>query len=228
VSRFAETPNFGLHLLRMSFLDEAGARTVPLRNEWISSELPGAGAAQVPSRWIALPRVGNVVVHQNTQVLPRAWLATHALVLPDDTKISAIRTGLLPDGTPWEPRRTVLLDRPLSINLPGVPSPDQIAEIVRYTPNRVDIATFSPTASLLVLTDNHYPGWFATVNDKRTPLLRVNYNLRGVLLEPGQHVVRFFYRPKSVLRGLLVSCLSALFLAFWCNWGRKKLERATT
>ena len=226
VSRFPDTPNFGLSLLRMSFIDDPTAKTVPLRSEWISSETPGAVAsAQIPSRWIALPRVGNVVIHQNTQVLPRVWLAAQALAVPDDTKLSIIRTGRLPDGSSWDPRRTALLDRNPAITLPEAAQPGQIAEIVRYEPNRVDIATLSSSASLLVLADNHYPGWFATVDDQRAPVLRVNYNLRGIALDPGQHVVRFFYRPKSVLRGLLISSLSALFLVVWCNWGRKKLEQ---
>jgi hypothetical protein len=228
VSRFTDTPNFALSLLRMSFIDEPAARTVPLRREWMSSAVPGAAtAAQIPSRWIALPRLGNVVVHQNTQVLPRVWLAAHALAVPDETKLSIIRTGLLPDGSPWDPRRTALLDRNPAISLPEAAAPGQIAEIVRYAPNHVDIATLSSTASLLVLADNHYPGWFATVDDQGVRPLRVNYNLRGVALEPGQHVIRFFYSPKSVLRGLLISFLSALFLFLWCNWGRKKVERVS-
>jgi hypothetical protein len=225
VSRFADTPNFALSLLRMSFIDEPAARTIPLRREWLSSEVPGANnAAQLPSRWIALPRVGNVVVHQNTQVLPRVWLAAQALAVPDETKLSIIRTGLLPDGSPWDPRRTALLDRTPALTLPEAAAPGQMAEIVRYQPNRVDIATLSSTSSLLVLADNHYPGWSATVDDQRASLLRVNYNLRGVALDPGQHVVRFSYRPKSVQKGLLISFLAALFLVVWCNWGRKRGE----
>ena len=43
----------------------------------------------------------------------------------------------------------------------------------------------------------YYRGWEATVNSQRVPVERVNYNLRGVELPPGNHKVEFSFRAPS-------------------------------
>jgi uncharacterized membrane protein YfhO len=65
---------------------------------------------------------------------------------------------------------------------------------------------------VLVLSENHYPGWRAYVDGRFVDTLRVDYNLRGVVLEAGEHSVDFVYRPKSVLLGIVISLLTALVL----------------
>ena len=67
----------------------------------------------------------------------------------------------------------------------------------------------SAAPAILVLSANHYPGWRVRVDENRAPLLRVDYNLRGVQLAPGEHNVRFSYRPKSIVLGGLISLLTA-------------------
>ena len=48
--------------------------------------------------------------------------------------------------------------------------------------------------------------------------MRVDYNLRGVTLNAGEHNVEFQYRPKSVFFGLGISLLTLLGLLVW--WRR--------
>jgi uncharacterized membrane protein YfhO len=74
--------------------------------------------------------------------------------------------------------------------------------------------------AILVLSENHYPGWRAYVDGKSVDVIRVNYNLRGVAVPAGNHLVEFVYRPKSVLAGLAVSLLTLLSLLFW--WSRAR------
>ncbi|MGB8510096.1 MAG: YfhO family protein, partial [Pyrinomonadaceae bacterium] len=90
------------------------------------------------------------------------------------------------------------------------------AEVTSYEPNRIEVKTVADAASILVLAENHYPGWRAYLDGRAAGILRVNYNERGVLLPPGEHRVEFVYRPKSVLLGLLISLLTAAALAVWC------------
>ena len=68
---------------------------------------------------------------------------------------------------------------------------------------------------MLVLSENHYPGWQAEVDGRAVETRRVNYNLRGVELPAGEHTVTFVYRPKSASVGLLVSLLTLAALLLW-------------
>jgi hypothetical protein len=177
----------------------------------------GAGAGSVvpanqSARWAEGTRIGDVMLYRNSQVLPRTWLASDSRVMTDEEKLQVIRSGKFADGTAWEPLRTVLIDAPSGTSDRAAAGE---ATVVRYEPNRVEIAARTTSETILVLADNHYPGWHVTVDGKRRPLLRVDYNLRGVELVPGSHAVRFIYRPASVIFGALISILSAATLGYW-------------
>ena len=50
-----------------------------------------------------------------------------------------------------------------------------------YAPDEVVVRATAGRPMLLVLADNHAPGWSATVDGRAAPLLRANHTLRGVL-----------------------------------------------
>ncbi|MGI2327953.1 YfhO family protein [Planococcus sp. YIM B11945] len=64
-------------------------------------------------------------------------------------------------------------------------------------------------------------GWSATVNGKKTAVLKANYAFIGVPLENGQNTVHLTYHPPFFYPTLLVSLLS-LTLACWYVFKRKK------
>ena len=70
----------------------------------------------------------------------------------------------------------------------------------------------APIRSLLVLTDTWYPGWTVTVDDERARIERVNWHFKGVYLEPGEHGVRFEYRPRGIVLGAVVSAIGLFVL----------------
>ncbi|PYS73459.1 MAG: hypothetical protein DMF69_04760 [Acidobacteria bacterium] len=80
------------------------------------------------------------------------------------------------------------------------------------TPNRIEIKTNSNGDSILVLSENYYPGWRVYVDDKAASLIKVNFGLRGVELTGGEHRVSFLYRPWSVMAGLIISLVTGLVL----------------
>ena len=67
------------------------------------------------------------------------------------------------------------------------------ATIAQYTPDHVELTAQGP--GVLVLTDAHYPGWVAELDDTPTTIHRADLSLRGVMLPPGDHKVTFRYRP---------------------------------
>ncbi|HYN26214.1 MAG TPA: YfhO family protein [Pyrinomonadaceae bacterium] len=103
---------------------------------------------------------------------------------------------------------------------------DGRAEITKYEPNRVNLKTYSSGTSILILSENHYPGWRAYVDGRATDTLRVDYNLRGVELGPGEHQIEFVYHPKSVVIGFFVSLLTLAALLFRGLRGREKEKYA--
>jgi hypothetical protein len=171
--------------------------------------------SKVAPRWRRLARLGDVAVYENARVMPRAWLASDALALGDEQMLNVIRTGRLPDGAEWNPLRTALVETPLDFRQADAVDWSARAEVAGREANRIEVKTNSAAPSILVLSENHYPGWRVYVDGRATETLRVDYNLRGVVLAAGAHTVEFVYRPKSVLIGFAVSLLTLAALLLW-------------
>jgi uncharacterized membrane protein YfhO len=67
----------------------------------------------------------------------------------------------------------------------------------------------SSRGGLVVLTDQWYPGWTATVDGRDAPILRVDTALRAVAVGPGSHTIEYRYAPRWPVRGLGVTALTA-------------------
>lgn len=173
-----------------------------------------ASAAEEKERWQQILQVGNVVIFENQRALPRAWLATEAMVLKEPAILEVIRTGRLPNGETWDPARIALVESPTELQ-PNAGDTSARVEVITHEPHRIAMKATSSVPSLLVLSENHYPGWRAYVDGRPVETLRVNYNLRGVTLAAGEHEVEFLYRPKSVLFGLAISLLTLFGLVLW-------------
>lgn len=95
-----------------------------------------------------------------------------------------------------------------------------------YMANTVRLKTNTQENSFLVLSDNYYPDWKASVDGVETKLYRTNYTFRGVVVPKGEHIVEFYYAPDSVRYGMYIS-ISSLFLVlvFWLavQYGKIKL-----
>jgi hypothetical protein len=227
IARIKGAPQLSLDVKRVSLLKNGAAE--PLRGDWIE-KLPAregegdltnvAEAASLGSgRWQLAAETEYLQIYENTHALPRAWLAIEEFVATEQDELEIIRTGKLPGGKSWDPLQTVLVDAPTSSDF-GASMIRGSADVTRHEPNRVEVKTASVAPAILVLSDNHYPGWRAYVDGKSVDVMRVNYNLRGVAVPAGNHVVEFVYRPKSVLAGLVISLFTLLSLLLW--WSRAR------
>ncbi|CAN5881087.1 hypothetical protein BH18ACI4_BH18ACI4_07900 [soil metagenome] len=220
-------PDLLLSIFRLSLADADQDKSYPMRREWMRM-LSTAAPAQAPGepvsdRWKLLTQTSYVDIYENARYLPRAWLASESMVLDEGATLEVVRTGKLPDGSVWNPVQTALVETKPS-NAVVTTAQDRRAEITKYEPNRINLKTYSSGPSVLVLSENHYPGWRAYVDGRATGTLRVNYNLRGVELGPGEHQIEFVYRPKSVFIAFLVSLLTLAVLLFRLLRGRHNEE----
>ncbi|MBI1839842.1 MAG: hypothetical protein HYR88_03195 [Verrucomicrobia bacterium] len=88
----------------------------------------------------------------------------------------------------------------------AAPAPGK-AEIVSYSPKRIQVKTHSAADGILMLTDKFDTDWKVSVDGKETPLLRCDFLLRGAQTPAGDHTVDFVFQPSTA--GLYIS-LSAI------------------
>jgi hypothetical protein len=148
--------------------------------------------------------------------LPRAFVVGAQLVVAGgDQALDAItRPG-------FDARRVAVTEDRVA-GLPEGARAGGAARIVRYEPERVAIRARSDGQGLLVLSDNHYPGWKATVDGEPADVERVDYMFRGVRLGPGTHVVEFRYRPLSYRIGWIVSLVALVGLVAAIAIGKRR------
>jgi hypothetical protein len=217
-------PKLSLDVKRVSLLKDGVAQ--PLRGEWVE-KLPARQAdadsatlddstSMGGGRWRLAAENDYLQIYENTRSLPRAWLAPAELVTTEQEELGVIRTGKLPSGQMWEPLQTALVESRAGINF-GASSTRGTAEVTRHEPNRIEVKTLSTAPAILVLSENHYPGWRAYVDGQSVEVMRVDYNLRGVVVPAGNHLVKLVYRPKSVLLGLAISLLALTLLLLWAT-----------
>ena len=88
-------------------------------------------------------------------------------------------------------------------------------QITREIPTRIRISAQMETPGLIVLADNWDKGWRAFWNGRPTPILRVDYTIRGVVVPAGTGTLEFIYQPASVILGLWLAGLAVIALLGW-------------
>ncbi len=97
-------------------------------------------------------------------------------------------------------RHEAVADRKFSETLGQARQQDStsVARLTAYDADRLTYDVSSAQGGVLVFSDIYYPGWTATVDGKNVPVGRVNYILRAINIEPGDHTVVLSFHPKSV------------------------------
>jgi prepilin-type N-terminal cleavage/methylation domain-containing protein len=112
----------------------------------------------------------------------------------------------------------------------GLPDSEPAGEarLVQDLPSQVTVEATLTRPSLLVLRDSYSDDWHVDVDGQPATLVRANSLQRGVPLPPGRHLVRFTYRPRDFLIGLILSSVAIIGIGFtgFAVRGRKNRERA--
>jgi hypothetical protein len=162
-----------------------------------------------------------------TGALPRAKLYTRWQTSNNDGEVLAQLVN--PDFDPAQ-SAFVSAEATAPASASGPDDPQASVEFASYAPKKIVLKAKAGAKSLLLLNDRHDPNWIVRVDGARKPLLRANFIMRGVVLDPGQHEVVFTYEPP--MTGLHISLGAILLGVALCGFltvapGRKELSAPT-
>ncbi len=86
------------------------------------------------------------------------------------------------------------------------------ASLVAERPGRLRVETQAPTRQLLVVADRYHPGWNARVDGQVRPVLRVNGDFLGCVVDPGRHRVVLHFDPWSHRAGRALSIIGLVLM----------------
>jgi hypothetical protein len=144
--------------------------------------------------------------------LPRARLVAKAVLKPDGQDVQYMTSDA------FDPATEVVLPEAPPIDMDGGPVTGEVHWEER-TPNRLRLHVTSDRAALLVIADNWFPAWHATVDGRDAPVLRAYHTLRAVPLQAGEHSVEMFYRSEVLARSLWLSVVALAILFGLGGWG---------
>lgn len=84
--------------------------------------------------------------------------------------------------------------------------------LTSYQPNNLRYTVDSKNGGIVVFSEIYYPGWTATVDGTPTPIARVNYILRALMVKPGKHTVVFDFHPSSIRTTEIIAYISLILL----------------
>jgi hypothetical protein len=86
-------------------------------------------------------------------------------------------------------------------------------QLVNNDNDQINYTAKTAKTQLAVFSEIYYNlGWKAFVDDKETPIVKVNYVLRGVVIPSGEHKIRFEFKPSSVSAAKTASSTASLLV----------------
>jgi len=159
-------------------------------------------------------------VQVNMQNYGPAWWVEQAVIVPtadaaldtldniDSRRVAVIEAA---DAAALQTLEPGLIDQLGSA--PLAPDTTEQVRLVNHSNRLRRYATQSTQRRLLVTSEVYYPeGWTATVDGKPTPIVRVNFILRAVVVPAGAHTVEFTYDDPTVHGAERVSLFASVLL----------------
>jgi hypothetical protein len=146
-----------------------------------------------------------------------AWVASAIVKAPQEQALATVLDAR------FEPTRVAIADTSAR-DIPGVqlqtlPAPAvSRVRVTSYGPGAIDLSLDQPTTpgQALVVSENYFPGWRATVDGRSAPTGRMNYNLIGVALPQGASAVQLRFDDAAYEKGKRVTLIAiALAVLLW-------------
>jgi hypothetical protein len=227
---------------RLMDLDSGSVDTNPRfwRHENVQywySELDDSTMAQVAAQ-LRLPRFihlagpvknasgSTVHAYKVASDNPAAWVTNAMVKAPPDQALATVLNPL------FNPATVAIVDTSAkdvaaAAQIQSLPPPATTqASVPLYAAGSIDVTLDQPAAAgqALIVAENFYPGWRATVDGKSTSVARMNYNLIGVPLPAGARSIQLRFVDAAYQRGKVVT-LVALLIAALMTIGGVVMER---
>jgi hypothetical protein len=150
----------------------------------------------------------DLAVYENKDAMPRAFVVHNYVVKNDLREVLQYMWS-----EAYDMKNMVVLEKePSAVFAAGIRAPSYPPQTTfeKYTSDAIAIKADLSTNGWLVLSDTYYPGWKVEVDGKETAIQRANCNFRAVELPAGKHIVFFYYRPASVLSGMVLTAAGIL------------------
>jgi hypothetical protein len=148
------------------------------------------------------------IVYENERALPRAYLVGRTVVVPDSLGVPTLLGGA------FDYRTTAALSEPLPAGVQVQPDPQGSVQWTQRGVNAYTLRVQTDRPALLMVLDNYYPQWHATVDGQRAQIVRANYTFRAVPVPAGQHDVVFHYTADNLRWPAIISALAIALLGF--------------
>ena len=143
---------------------------------------------------------GGIWIYERPTAMERAWIVHHLETLQGEAALARIHDG------GFDPRNTALVEELVDCESTG--ETGRVVHVVDEG-NRIEAHT-EGGGGLLILSEVDYPGWRATVDGVRVPIVRADYLLRALCVPPGEHDVELIYDPPLLKVGLAISATALL------------------
>lgn len=115
----------------------------------------------------------------------------------------------------FNPKDTAVVNESFRSLIPNPPVFDSSATI-SLVKNDNDVVTYSFNAAsnqFAVFSEVYYKsGWKAYIDGKETPIIKVNYVLRGLSVPAGKHDIKFEFKPQGYYQGKKITSIFSIIL----------------
>jgi hypothetical protein len=162
----------------------------------------------------------RVFLYQMADENPAAWVAPVIVKATDEEMLGTVLDPR------FDVRRAALFDTGSTVKavqLTALPDPIPVkARTTRFDPGAIDVELDqpAPNGSALLVSENYYPGWSASVDGKPATIGRADVTLIGVELPAGAQKIELRFSSEPYRKGKTVT-IAALLLAlgWWAAGG---------
>lgn len=195
LNRFSEIAD-----VNPKFLDLLNVKYFLTLKDSESNKMSKASAKLLQYGYKPIFEEGKVLVLENPSVFSRAFFVSKIERVNNPKELQVAL-----ENPQFDPKVSAIVQGDLE-----VADDISIGQVIEFNhrDNEVEITTRSQGSGFLVLADSFDPGWTVKVNQKPSPIFKVNGALRGVALPSGQNHVLYEYQPNSFKIGLYLSILA--------------------